>query len=428
MRSLPPDLAPRVASKIQTPAANSDPGLVARITRPEILLTSDDFLERQMALTGASALTAVDIAVRHPRRNRNSDKIYIAYVDDGVGKVISAKHATMIGDHTWMEENFEEPATDIAVAFDGYTPTPQKQKTEFISQGEPWIFWCNSDGELYAYQLNANMNPVELAMSNCTKVTAVRATYADGIYDDFGLVCFFILNGTIYYRQYIKGTWYDAETVTFGSAGVTWTDISARRTADYRVCLQALDSNGNLYELFTQFQGIGKHGTEHIEISDIRASGTLTRIRYTNAFETEHISISGISAAGTLTWGISSSVTSIQNIEDEDENWGTTITITFDHPLHGVTSGAISNFTVEDDNAIGYGVTAIALSQDGLTITLTVNDFNLAALSTGLTVTYTPGSIMSPVAALNGFTRHFEPTGLEAPQVDPPEVSSIINY
>lgn len=40
---------------------------------------------------------------------------------------------------------------------------------------------------------------------------------------------------------------------------------------------------------------------EHLEISDISADGTLTKVYYINTSETEHISISNITAVGTLT-------------------------------------------------------------------------------------------------------------------------------
>ena len=41
--------------------------------------------------------------------------------------------------------------------------------------------------------------------------------------------------------------------------------------------------------------------TEHLAISNIRATGVLAQVHYTSTYETEHLSISGIAAIGTLT-------------------------------------------------------------------------------------------------------------------------------
>ena len=45
------------------------------------------------------------------------------------------------------------------------------------------------------------------------------------------------------------------------------------RTWDYRLVVQISVTNGEMYELVTQYMGIGKQNVEHIEISDIRADG-----------------------------------------------------------------------------------------------------------------------------------------------------------
>ena len=426
MRSVPSDLASRLALKKQTRANHADPLASIWIGRPTTALTTDVFLERQEVL--AAPITDVAIAVSHPRIGAANTDVYLAYITSGKAKVVTAISRTKIENHFWVNTGFEVDADALAIAFDGRMPRSDRGIVEFITDRTPWIFWTKNQ-VLYARKLDGE-TPVVLAETNCIDVTAVRAMWSEVGGFDFGLICFFILNGQLFYRQLIDGVWLDAEAITFGPAGASWVEVAAFRTWDYRVGLQAKDTDGRIFELFTQFMGIGKQLVDRIEVRKISADGIRTRLHLKNYEEEECIDIYGINGLSSYQWGSPVYGIAAANIDDGLDNWGRMVTVILDHSCGPDTVPLSGNrFSITDTNgAIFYSESAIA-SLDGRILTILFADFNAAK---GVcTIAYTPGSIKSPLinpdVNMEYWTFDFEPINLDAPDIDPPEVVEVYN-
>ena len=420
MRSIPSDIASKLAMKKQTAANGADPSASIWIGRPTTPLTTDVFLEKQAVLT-ATSITDSAVAVCHPRQGAANTKINIAYIASGVAHVVTAATKTKMSNHIWVDSGFSENASAISIAYDGTMPKNDQGKVEFVTESQPWVFWVDS-GVLYARKMGTT-DTITLAQANCTDVSAIRAMWSEVGGFDFGLVVFFILSGTIYYRQYIDGVWMDAETVTFGPSSVTWTSIAAFRTWDYRVGIQGKTSDNVLYELFTQFMGVGKQNVEHLEITSVNADGNIIPVDYHDTAENEHINISGIAATGTLIYGLSSKPVSAENVDDGNGNYGLTVKVTLDYPVTGVADNAAA-FTITDSGGGSYACTAATVT--GKIVTLMCVDFN-AAYEKTLTVTYTPGTVQSPAAAMEAWTITFTPAGLVPTTVPAPTVTEVAN-
>jgi hypothetical protein len=67
--------------------------------------------------------------------------------------------------------------------------------------------------------------------------------------------------------------------------------IAASRTWDYRIALQVQAADGTLYELFTQFAGIGKQNVEHLEVTDIGAEAEIIEVAYHDMKEDENVEL-----------------------------------------------------------------------------------------------------------------------------------------
>lgn len=205
--------------------------------------------------------------------------------------------------HTFIEQDFSESAERVAIAFDGTMPKAVSGVYEFKTESEPWVFW-EASGVLYARKLGTT-DTVTLASANCTWVSAVRAMWSEVSGFDFGMCVFFIVSGVLYYRQLIGGVWYDAEAVPTSAlptvdSGVTWTEVSASRTWDYRIALQLKASDSMMYEVFTQFMGIGSKNAEHINLKSVKATGGMTKVNYHDYAENEHVEMA---AAVTTPYG-----------------------------------------------------------------------------------------------------------------------------
>jgi hypothetical protein len=204
---------------------------------------------------------------------------------------------------------------------------------------------------------------------------------------------------------------------------VTWVQVSCSRTWDWRTALQLKASDGKLYEVFTQFQGIGSKNAEHLEIKSIKATGNLIPVDYIDTAENEHINISNITATGALIYGLSSKPVSAENVDDGNGNYGLIVKVTMDYPVTGVTDNAAA-FALTDSSGGSYACTAATVADK--VVTLTCIDFN-AAYGKTLTVAYTPGTVQSPAVAMEAWTIAFTPTGLVPTTVPAPTVTEVAN-
>lgn len=430
MRTIPSSLDAKFKKLVQAESTKAAPAVDLWISRPVVPLVNDYFLEQQ-AIGNGNNVTALDIAVAHPRHRRQSTKIYIATVSNGVAKVVSSPFRQAMETHVWTDTGFSESAEDVAVAFDAVIKNDTRGRSEFVTDQQPWVFWVN-DGVLYGRDLNGG-ETLTLAESNCTKCTAIRT--AGSAFDtgfDYGFCLFFLLNGSIYVRQRMDGEWMDAEPINFGP-GVTFEDIAVSRSWDYRVILQAMATDGTIYELFTQYMGIGQRSTEHIEIKRVEASGNLSEIVKTDTATTEHIEIVSVDS-GALYGGLYSmdlpSFRSARNVPvdalDKDgvayQDWGKAVHVVLAVHLEPTSvANNAARFVLTDSKGRTFvAASAEPINADGLTLQLTFADINMA--SGACTISYTPGTVNTMYGLTAGsMSVAFTPENLVAPESSPPE-------
>ena len=413
MRSMSSTMQRKVASRIQ--AGENGMSASLWVGRPTTPLTDDTFLEKQTVLNAAN-ITKTSLAVCHPQLSRGATHIYFAYIEAGELKITRTYYVDVMERHEWELVEFSEWAEDVALCFDGTMPKAPNGWVEFKTEQVPWVFWV-LNGVLYGRKLNDTGDPIVLAEANCSAVSAVRAMWSSHGGFDFGLVVFFLLSGQLYYRQLIEGEWMDAEIVSFGPDGVNWEALAAFRTWDYRVGVQLKSTDGAFYEMFTQFMGVGKQNTEHLSV-DVKVQNQLIPIKYSNFAEIEHIEAQ-INPEATRIYGLSSVPVSAHNLDDGMGNWGVLVQIVMDYPVTKVEENTQA-FSLADSYGNIYTCTQANTLDGGRIIQLAFLDFNLAE-GGNLTVTYSPGGVLSPAVALNGFSFEFIPQGLVAPNIPVPE-------
>lgn len=305
MRAISESLKEKFSAQIQTRSQGNDLSAYVRVIRNQTRLTGGRYLERVKIADAVSenAVSDTAIAVRHSSAGGMDGDIWAAMSDGGELRVFRSAQSGSLETIKFIELSANADAVSCAIAFDAVTHRNPDGTEEFITDSTPFLFLVQPDGSLRARRWGANEDTV-LASSDVLRVSAVRASYSAVDRFDFGLCVFFLTeSGQVFYRQYIKGVWYDAVPVQFGPAGVVFTDIAAFRTWDYRVGIQGITADGTIYEIYTQYEGIGTRNQEHIDISGITASGVLTSVGYHDGYENEHIEVSGITASGGL-WRI----------------------------------------------------------------------------------------------------------------------------
>lgn len=425
MRSIPSIISTRLKSNIQTRAKKSDPSASLWVGRPNTVLVDDAFLERQTVKT--TSIEDVSIAVCHPKIKKANTKIYMAYISDGTAKVVSANSTNAMAQHSWTDEGFSQTATTVSIAFDGTMPMTDRGDVEFVTEEIPWVFWVN-DGMLFAQKLGGET--ITLAESNCVDVSAIRAAWSQASTFDFGLVAFFILGSSLYYRQLINGEWTDAELVSFGPSGVSWAEVSTFRTWDYRVGVQLKSTDGDIYELFTQFMGFGTRSAEHIEVRSVsKTNEILTEIDYFDASTAEHIEIDSTNNTtpyqGLYTLG-SPSLLSVSNSANLTGDWGRMIILEFDKELEeSSVQASIGSFYFVDENEDYYFPIEITMDITGRRATLTFVDFNNAKGE--CVMHYDPGTVVTMLGeTMSAQECAFVPSNLTPNDITLPEVVEIL--
>lgn len=428
MRDFDSDFLQKIESKAQTVAANSQPYANLRISRKDVPLHNARFLDKRIIRkTETGLITDSDIAVSHMRFKGEDDTIWNVFIRDGRLYLRYGKNVPNISETTWTQYNFARNAEACAIAFDSEVYQNAKGVQEFVTRKYPFVFFVD-EGTLWYFELNDGAWRSDvLAEENVTDVSAVRGPSASHGGWDLGLCVFFLMNGNLYYRQFIEGVWYDAELVTLTIPDETYVKIEAFRTWDYRVGVQVLTTSGKLYQIITFTEGIGARGAEHVGVK-VDVNTLLRSIEYHSTNETEHIEV-GVDTTYKLTYGHSSIPTSVNNIEDDNENWGTLIKIIFDYPIHN-DGATVSMFTLVDSRGNNYVCEDFRVGTGGRVLTLTFSDFNLAGLADDVTVSYTKpasGGLMSPATQTDSFSLTFEPRNLVPPAIDPPTLDHAEN-
>jgi len=428
MRYIDPTLKARIQSAQQTLYNNANPQMEVIAVRARTPITRKE-LWQELIITESATAVCTSVAVK--KTGRTPETVYAAYVDStGVLTVKSAAIKMPIRLMTWQVETTISDCVACAIEFDGYF-VRVGQHTEYHTESTPWLFYVTTAGALYGGPLGGTYTI--LGESNVSAVSAVRGFRSTmGEYDQ-GLILFSIVSGDIYMRELIDDVWSDAAPIGFGPE-VTWVELNTTLTWDYRIVIQAVDSSGVLYELYAHSDGIAKKNFEHIEITNLTATGQMYEVAYRDAQGIENIEIVDLSALAALLWAVDQYMIEAENIavslEDPEnpgtyyDDYGYKVMVTWDHPVD-ILTGNGSAFTLTDSTLVAFGSTAVA-QIDADTIEITFQNFNNAMGN--CTIAYTPGTIQGEAQqTLLASSVVFTPTGLVPVAVDPPVPTGAVN-
>ena len=213
-------------------------------------------------------VTATDTSTA-VRRQHEGDLGDVAYVAQIVGTTLTVKRATItvaITDMIWETVETIANCSNCALAFDGAFVRGSHFDVEYETNELPWLFYVTSTGQLMAGVLGGSYE--SLVGANVTAIDAVRGVASKYKDIDQGLIVFYAISGSVYYRQRVDGTWLDQESVSLAPANVV--SIKAERTFDYRIVLQITDNAGALHEVFSRMESSGWQSSEYLRFVTAR--------------------------------------------------------------------------------------------------------------------------------------------------------------
>jgi hypothetical protein len=276
---------------------------------------------------------------------RNLPEIYAIGLVDGRATVKVAENKDYIDDVIWETIEILGEAKECAIEFDGDW-TKIVGQYRFETEEKPWAFWIDNNNILWGQHLLDNSTKIELS-NEVVKLTAVKG-YRNIIFPDKdqGLVVMYIKeDGLVYYRSRIltsEGIYvWDNEVLVEQFVGIA-VNVRSFRTNDYRIGFIIEDTDGISTMLLTDRNWAGiAIGFETISVAPATLDINLIPIEYINAVEQETLTVAPAELSVTLLYADTNNAVSAINIpkimineeEEEYDDWGWVIELTFDHPI-----------------------------------------------------------------------------------------------
>jgi hypothetical protein len=249
MRTIPPSLLEKINKRHQTIYENADPKL-------KVLLSKGFSKElfRVYTIHELDNIAEIDATAKRSTAESEPDKIYIAYIEDGVAHVKSRPLPYDTFDE-WTYEFELGAATNVAIDFDGYWERPLGEtRFNLVADEFPWIFSLDSGVLKGQYWQNT---AVELS-TNVSKIRSVKGWVpANGDEtNDQGLIIYYLkTDGNVYYRNYAiqsngSKAWEIERQITEFTGTVV--DIALFRTNDFRVGFIAQNNDNTIEYVLTE--------------------------------------------------------------------------------------------------------------------------------------------------------------------------------
>ena len=414
MRSIDPVIKARLLQMQQTLYSNAQPAMDVHAIRPRTPIFHKRFWEESIITPDITA-TSTSVAIR--KTGATADRAYVAYVSNGVLTVKSAAITFPVSQMIWQIELTISNCMACALEFDGRFIQAAYNKVEYRTDLVPWLFYVSDSGALMAGLLGGVYEPI--VSGNVTALDAVRGIAS--LYKDIdqGLIVFYLYGGNTYYKQLINGVWLGQEAVEIAPPNAV--AVKCERLFDYRIVLHISDASGVLWEVFTKMEASGWNGTEYIS-ANLSVISELVPIEYLHFYGgTEYVTASVAVETKTL-YALSPQMQSASNMDDGTGNYGLKVNLTWDENIFGETDHA-GNFVISDSHNGAWG--GQSLVKDKKVLTITFMDFNNAI--NPVTVTYTPGTMMGDVVAVESDSITFDAVGLIPTEIPVPVSLSAEN-
>lgn len=436
MRAIDAALKARIELAQQTLYNNANPQMDVTVTRPRTPITRAGFWQESIVTAGATSV-CTSVCVR--RQVKHPTRAYVAYVTEGGSLVV--KYADLVSvafDHLeWITVETIAGCTACAVELDGFFRSVPRGRVEFLTDETPWLFYVTAAGALMGGLLGGSYEV--LAAANVTAVDAIRGEASYYKDEDQGLLLFYIVEGSVYYRQLIAGVWGDQATVTLAPANAA--KIKAERVFDWRIVLQVTDAAGALYEIFARMQASGWNGTEYVALTGAEiVETTIFDIVYSEHDQApEYITLDAGSDLLQLMSIYSPLLVSARNlpvlIEDPENpgqyllDYGYLVEFTFDQYIPNAADYPGDFKLIDDYGVVWYGqsaeVSAQSATENGHKVLVTFNNFNNAG--SPVTAAAVAGNLWNGYAVLEASSVEFTATNLVPFYVPPPVVVGISN-
>lgn len=425
MRKISPSLYKKLKNKEQTLFNNSEPKMDVAIARARSSIMDSSYFTIETIRT-KDKLGDISIGLQRLKPYGPSNRIYEIHIDEGIAKTAIREYPDRLKEG-WKEQFDIGPAISVAIAFDGRWKLNDKKQWQLVTFDEPHIFWVDKENKLISRIWDKEDTLKELAQ-NVSKVKAIRAwkNASIGSHDQGIVVAYIKADGKVYYRNFCEqedGTFiWEAERQVseFMSVAV---NLNLFITNDYRTGIIIENNQGQITWLITGRNWASMAiAPEKISVRS-NTSINLIEVNKIKAYEREKITatMSGIKIDYLYASPYNEFIL-IENIDDEEGNFGRLIKIKTKYKLNNVN---IDDFILIDSNERTFVGIDIRKTEDDVYVGEFMN-FNNARGEVQL--------VFKGIYAKNDvgfkydeFRGNFTPINLVPVETPAPEVVSIYN-
>ena len=430
MRSIDSEIKARLEKQHQTVHENNEHSMEIIVSRPRTAIVHQRYWQESIVTAGA---TAVCTSVAIKRTGRWGETVYVAYVDStGLLTVKSAPLRFPIREMSWTTVTTIAGCAACALEFDGSFVRGSRDKVEHYTDALPWLFYTTTTGELKGGILGS---PYEsLVGANVTAIDAVRGVASKYKDIDQGLLVFYVIAGSLYYRDLIAGVWGDQTSVSIAPADIV--SVRAERTFDYRIVLQVTDTSGALHEIFTKMESSGWNDSIALQLvgASIVSYESLS-ISYEDYYEGTDLKLTMTANIVDL-WPMSEIPALLREAEnlpiemDGDygylhDDWGYLVALTFNQVIRNAEDYPTDFVLVDDAGTIWYGQEAYKDNPHSRTVYVLFTNFNNA--QNPITATALAGNLWNGLTLIEETSVEFNAQNLVPFATEPPVVISIEN-
>jgi hypothetical protein len=417
LRSIDPILKNKLLSSTQTVYEDSELSVRAIVSRARTPITDKRYWQESIISADTTVTDSSVTVMTHSTGNT----IYAAQI---VGTKLTVKKAKLsfdVSSIVWETIKIVEGCTRCALqSVSNY----KKNYSGFIERvfdqtEKPFLAYTTQTGEVYFGPLNDFAIFEKIINAGVTELDLVQGV--ESVHQDIsqGIVLFYVIDGKLYYKQYINFSWTDQIEITAVPNSVI--DVHAEVLFDYRICLQVKDVSGALWEVMTKMEASSWNNQETIRCNLSQSLATLP-IVYSDFCDFEHISVN-VTQILTRLYALSPVMVYAENRDNGIGDYGRVVRLVFDENIFGEQDN-IGRFSLHDSSSGSWAAQSIA-RVNSKTLDITFLDFNNAV--NPVVVAYTPGTMTGDIEPLDGDTIWFTADNLVPFDIKPPVPMSASN-
>lgn len=415
MRLIDNNLKSKLATSQQTVHNDANLSLKSIASRATSSIESPQFWRESIITLGVN-VTDSSVAVRKKKAYQLGDIVFAASIVAGTLYVKKATLTVNVSNMIWETVETIPSCTRCALQFDATYDHTSHNTVETFTADNPYVFYLTTSNELRYKIVGSATDDIFItgSISDFDVIKGVESKYKDITQ---GLIVFYILDGTVCYKQLVDGEWQPQEIVAIAPTPAV--QVKAERVFDYRIVLHVMDSNENLFEVISKMEASSWNSNENINLN-LWQNNRLLNIVFSD-YDTYHERLSVTTSHNNkILYVFSPVLIFAENIDRGDGDKGYKVRATFDERVYNPMCG----FALTDSASGAWACISVVKVSDKV---LEIEFLNFNNAVGECTLTYTPGTISGDVVPLEACSIDFTPAGLVPFAVEPPVPLTIEN-